>query len=197
MSFYNKYKKYKSLYKRLTGGTNISNIPEIHSIMWSNYKNTRKSVEIDFLTTSSCKIINSFDGNEIERSLIKWFISYNDNQRNNIITFLFGIHKYKIGYFICSNNTNVFFYHKQKLNILLRCLSDNNINVLENQLLEMPCTWNRDREPLEDQLIHILFGNIDICTWSTHSKKDIPYKLEDLLPRLRDAYKQFLRMYLT
>ena len=165
--------------------------------MWSHYKNILKSNEINFLTSSSCKILNSFDGNEMERSLIKWFISYNDIQRNEICGFLYGLFKNKIDYHICSSNSNVFFYHKTKLNIFIRCLSDNNINISKEELLEMPCTWSRDRDQLEDQLIHVLFGNIDICTWSTHSIKDIPYKLDELLPELRMAYEQFLRMYLT
>ena len=92
---------------------------------------------------------------------------------------------------------NVFFYHRDKLNILLDCLHDHGIKYTKDEILTLSCTWDKKRDKLQDQLIHILFGNIDICSWSTDTFRDKPYVFENLNSDLKKAYRQFLRINVT
>jgi len=174
------------------------------TLMWDYYKaiNERQNY---FFCRSFCKIIVSFDGNTVNNFFKKLFISYNDQKRIEFINHIFSFFenpyliRRNIGYYICPNNENVFFYNKWKIKELVECLYDNGIKMYnEESLLILPCSWIKNRKRIENELIHILFGSVDICFWSSDNQLDVPYPLDSMTSEedfsLKNAYIQFLRI---
>lgn len=155
---------------------------------------------VDFFNNNKCKLIISFDNNDGNLELIKNFISYDQKSRNDIVEYLF--ERNNIEYFICPDKSNIFFYDPTILNQFLSII--NNYKVFEkiftiDDLLELSCVWipENQRDPVEYNLIHILFGSTNKCTWQSQGND----KLTDMedngndnekMIKLKSAYNEFL-----
>ena len=155
---------------------------------------------VDFFNNNKCKLIISFDTNDRNLELIRNFISYDKKSRNDIVEYLF--ERNNIEYFICPDNSNIFFYDPTILNQFLSII--NNYKVFEkiftiDDLLKLSCDWipEDQRDPVEYNLIHILFGSTNKCEWQSQGND----KLTDMedngndnerMIELKSAYNEFL-----
>ena len=103
-------------------------------------------------------------------------------------------------YFICDNFRNVFFYKEEILNEFLNILNqydvfDNTLSI--NKLLNLSCTWDINRDEIEEYLIHILFGSTNKCNWQSEDGDNL-YDLNEKdndssrLRNLKQAYQIFI-----
>lgn len=151
-----------------------------------------------FFNNNKCKLIISFDGNPYNKDLIRNFISYDQESRIGIVEYLF--ERTDIGYFICPDKSNIFFYDPTILNKFL--LKINKYKVFENlftidDLLKLSCVWDRERDPVEHNLIHILFGSTNKCLWKSEIRDELT-DMENIsndnkrMIELKKAYNEFL-----
>lgn len=155
---------------------------------------------VDFFNNNKCKLIISFDTNDRNLELIRNFISYDQESRNDIVEYLF--ERNNIEYFICPDNSNIFFYDPTILNQFLSIINDYNVfekKFTIDDLLELSCVWipENQKDSVEYNLIHILFGSTNKCTWQSQGND----KLTDMedngndnekMKNLKSAYNVFL-----
>jgi hypothetical protein len=155
---------------------------------------------VKFFNDNKCKLIISFDNNDRNLELIRNFISYDQESRNDIVEYLF--ERTNIEYFICPDESNIFFYDPTILNKFLTIINEH--QVFENtftidDLLKLSCVWEPEnqRDPVEYNLIHILFGSTNKCVWQSQGND----KLTDMedngndnekMKKLKSAYNYFL-----
>ena len=184
--------------------TNNLNAEQISWIIFKTIKNLGAlnfEQVVNFFINNRCKLLVSIDNNKMNRGMINKFISYNSISRDGIVSYLFN-NSSNIKYFICPDNSNIFFYNEEILNQLLEKINEYSIfiNYLTiNQLLELSCVWNGNRDPIENYLIHILFGSTNKCGWkSEHNDAILNLDLKDgdsdRILRLKLAYESFLNM---
>lgn len=171
----------------------------LHTIGSQSFKNT-----VEFFKNNKCKLIISFDNNERNLELIEYFISYDENSRNDLVEYLFETKDIK--YFICPDKKNIFFYNPAILNQLLAIINEHQVfedELTIDELLELSCIWLPDEtiDPIKYNLIHILFGSTNKCNWQSQDE-DILTDMEinenenenEKMMKLKLAYNHFLNV---
>jgi hypothetical protein len=167
---------------------------------WDPWQVKTFSEESKLLRENYCKFIISFNNIPDYNYLNDAFIRYDHKTRVKVMNYLFDGDT-NIEYYIClkehQDRSNVFFYNRNLLDKFIVELnrykvkdSSNNFYNIEI-LLELPCTWRKDRDSIEEQLIHILFGSTTLCKYKSE-KADYQFNPEDMDEKLKQAYLNFI-----